>query len=126
MAATIGGVPSAAPMPVIPLSVSTRINVASLFTLVPRSVRWRFAIGTGADIGMADTFVIFMASSVLQRHDTATRIEQHVADPRTLHHVKLHRTTDLSDAACDVLHRLHNVRMIGLAWIAETLREIVG
>ena len=39
MAATIGGVPSAAPMPVIPLSVSTRMRVASLLILVPRSVR---------------------------------------------------------------------------------------
>jgi hypothetical protein len=39
MAATIGGVPRAAPMPVRPLSVSTRMSVASLLTLVPRSVR---------------------------------------------------------------------------------------
>src|SRR6516162_5372669 len=39
MAATIGGVPRAAPMPVSPTSVSTRISVASLLTLVPRSVR---------------------------------------------------------------------------------------
>src|ERR1700739_3462320 len=60
MAATMGGVPSAAPMPVSPLSVSTGISVASLFTLVPRSVRWRFSGGTGADIGMADTLTIFM------------------------------------------------------------------
>src|SRR5271169_5781779 len=60
MAATIGGVPRAAPMPVRPLSVSTRISVASLLTLVPRSVRWRFSSGTGADIGIADTLTIFM------------------------------------------------------------------
>src|SRR5580692_10274957 len=39
MAATIGGVPRAAPMPVRLLSVATRISVASLLTLVPRSVR---------------------------------------------------------------------------------------
>jgi hypothetical protein len=60
MAATIGGVPRAAPMPVSPLSVSTRINVASLLTFVPRSVRWRLSTGTGADIGMAVTRTIFM------------------------------------------------------------------
>jgi hypothetical protein len=36
---TIGGVPRAAPMPVSPLSVSTRMSVASLLTFVPRSVR---------------------------------------------------------------------------------------
>ena len=60
MAATTGGVPSAAPMPVSPLSVSTRISVASLFTLVPRSVRWRFSLGTGADMGIAETLTIFM------------------------------------------------------------------
>jgi hypothetical protein len=29
-------------------------------TLVPRSVRWRFSGGTGADIGMAETLMIFM------------------------------------------------------------------
>src|SRR6266446_4809579 len=65
MAATIGGVPRAAPMPVSPLSVSTRISVASLLTLVPRSVRWRFSSGTGADIGIADTLTIFMGRSSL-------------------------------------------------------------
>src|ERR1700730_11207796 len=36
MAATIGGVPRAAPMPVRPLSVATRISVASLLTLVSK------------------------------------------------------------------------------------------
>src|SRR5262245_12651405 len=59
MAATMGGDPSAAPMPVRPLSVYTRISVESLFSLVPRSVRWRFSFGTGADMGVADTLVIF-------------------------------------------------------------------
>ena len=48
-----------------PLSVSTRIKVASLLTFVPRSVRWRFPSGTGADIGIADTFTIFMGRSSL-------------------------------------------------------------
>jgi hypothetical protein len=38
------------------------MSVASLLTFVPRSVRWRFSAGTGADIGMADTLTIFMES----------------------------------------------------------------
>src|SRR5262245_9398680 len=63
IAATIGGEPSAAPIPVRPASVSTRIKVASLLTLVPRSVRWRLSGGTGADMGMAVTLVIFMSAS---------------------------------------------------------------
>src|SRR5262249_12974447 len=63
MAATIGGVPRAAPMPVSPLSVSTRMSGASLLTLVPRAVRGRFSGGTGADIGMADTVTLFMPGS---------------------------------------------------------------
>ena len=54
-------------MPVSPLSVSTRMSVASLLTLVPRSVRWRFSFGTGADMGMADTLVIFMGSLLPER-----------------------------------------------------------
>src|SRR6185503_3645205 len=64
MAATIGGLPSAAPMPVSPSSVSTRMRVASLLTFVPRSVRCRFSFGTGADMGTAETLVIFMAVSL--------------------------------------------------------------
>src|SRR5215471_6929604 len=63
IAPTIGGVARAAPTPMSPLSVSTRIKVASLLTLVPRSVRWRFSSGTGADIGIADTLTIFMGCS---------------------------------------------------------------
>jgi hypothetical protein len=56
----ICGVPRAAPMPVSPLSVSARISVASLLTFVPRSVRWRFSSGTGADIGTAGTLTILI------------------------------------------------------------------
>src|SRR5262249_5787072 len=52
-----------APIPVRPASVSTRIKVASLLTLVPRSVRWRLSGGTGADMGMAVTLGIFMGAS---------------------------------------------------------------
>jgi hypothetical protein len=58
----MGGAPSAAPRPVSPLSVSTRISVASLLTFVPRSLRWRLSSGTGADIGMAVTLTIFIGT----------------------------------------------------------------
>jgi hypothetical protein len=32
-----------------------------------------------------------------------TRIEQQIADPGPLHHVRLHRAPSLSDTACDFL-----------------------
>src|SRR5690242_14275969 len=67
VAATMGSAPSAAPMPVRPVSVSTRISVASLFTFGPRSVRWRFAPGTGADIAMAVTLTIFIGTFLPSR-----------------------------------------------------------
>jgi hypothetical protein len=47
------------------------------------------------------------------------RIEQHIADPRPLHHVRLHCAPSLSDAAGDFLHRLADFRMVGLAGIAR-------
>src|SRR5450759_891491 len=62
IAATTGGDPRAAPIPVNPLSVSTRIRVASLFTFVPRSVRCCLCGGTGSDIGMARTRTIFIVA----------------------------------------------------------------
>ena len=54
------------------------------------------------------------------------RIEQHITDPRPLHHVPLHPAPSLSDVTCDFLHRLDDFRMVGLAGIAETLRKSFG
>jgi hypothetical protein len=73
-------------------------------------------------------------ASVLERRSSiaygswqnaATRIEQHVADPSSLHHARLHRAPGLPDPACDFVHCLDDFRMIGLAGIAETLGKIV-
>ena len=74
MAATMGGVPRAAPMPVRPVSVSTWMRVASVLTLVPRSVRWRLSSGTAADMGMAVTLVIFMDFSPGRRAVSCGRV----------------------------------------------------
>jgi len=43
------------------------MSVASLFTFVPRSVQWRLASGTDADIGIADILAIFMGPSLVSR-----------------------------------------------------------
>src|SRR5688572_27312542 len=81
MAATTGGEPSAAPMPARPLSVSTRMSVASLLTFVPRSVRcWR-SRGTGSDIGIARTRVIFTAFRLHYRtHEPAVDAQRGACD----------------------------------------------
>ena len=54
-----------------------------------------------------------------------TRIKQHIADPRPLHHIQLHPAASLSDAICDFLHGLDDFWMVGLAGIAKTLGKIV-
>src|SRR5215470_15150182 len=68
---------------------------------------------------------ISRGSSGPRRQNAASPFEQHVADPRAFHHVRLHRAARLSDPAGDLLHRPHHFRMVGLAGIAETLREVV-
>src|SRR5262245_31867621 len=94
MAVTTGGDPSAAPMPVRPASVSTRMRVASLFTFVPRSVRWRFSAGTGADIGMADTLVIFIRMLSLDSFELASGDHfGRAVNPREPHHSGPQRDT---------------------------------
>ncbi len=60
-----GGLPRDAPMPVNPSSVSTRTSTASFFTFVPRSVRCCRSGGTGSDMGMARTAVIFIGRDSL-------------------------------------------------------------
>src|SRR6185312_1665293 len=61
----------------------------------------------------------------LRCQDTATCIEQHIADPRSLHDVSLHLPPGLSNAAADFLHCLGDFRMVGLAGVAQALGEIV-
>jgi hypothetical protein len=57
--------------------------------------------------------------------NTPSSLKQHVADPCRLHHVRLHSASRLVDAPRDLLRRLHDFRMVQLAWITQALREVI-